>query len=176
MTGKRHLTYFFLSTIFAFTPLAANASCPNGQVKRLDEKIEKDYIIARWEGGEYAPCEYLGYKYPHQQYKCGSMPILARYAVDSRWKPFHKVISNEGVIIDTQTIKRDWDFNGGYQYTSGEPLEGVEVNEKTIGPLTHLRRLVRDYTLLSSPELPRNIEQRRVFDTYKNYRCFKVSF
>lgn len=177
MTGKRHLTYFFLSTIFTFTPLAANASCPNGQAIRLDKKIERQYIIARWEGGEYAPCKYIGKKKPNYlQYKCGSMPILATTPVNSRL--LDNVISKEGVIIDTQLFKREISVKDGVYpyYTSGKPLEGVEVTEKQIDPLTQLKRAVFNYRVISSPVLPRNIEQREVMDIYNKYKCLKVSF
>lgn len=164
----------FLVFFLIFNPLAAFASCSSGQVKRLDEKIQDLYIIARWKGGNYAKCKFFEKKSSENYYKCGTTLMLMKYNSDSSLAAFNKVVSKEGVIINTKTNfenpNRDWNLWYGIL------PDNRESTKKWVDSLTFLERDVFYYTEQISPDLPRSIEQRVVGDTYHKYKCLNVSF
>ena len=100
--------------------------------------------------------------------------MLMKYNSDSSLAAFNKVVSKEGVIINTKTNfenpNRDWNLWYGIL------PDNRESTKKWVDSLTFLERDVFYYTEQISPDLPRSIEQRVVGDTYHKYKCLNVSF
>ena len=184
MLLKNHFLYF-LFLYLILNPLAAYSSCSTGQIKRIDEKITKQYTIARWKGrgdSKYSKCELFqkNRKTRSYIYKCGDTLFLRRSFSDSDCGWFADVVSLEGVVISGRYLEgRGGSFCGSFYGMELEAALGrshIEITEKWLDSLTHLERRKGAYGVLTSPELPWDVEQRAVQDVYTKYKCLNVSF
>ena len=174
----------FLFLCLILNPLAAYSSCSTGQVKRIDEKIEKQYTIAKWTGrgdSKFSKCELFQKvrKTSSYIYKCGDTLFLRHSFSDSDCKFFTDVVSLEGVVIRGRYLGGRGRFCGPWDK---DPLvdrkfgSHIEITEKWLDSLTHLERRKGAYAVLTSPELPWDVAQRRVRDVYTKYKCLNISF